>query len=147
MARGLPKSTLGRYSGRQERGSVDGRPRVGARHRDHVSVSEAAHAAPQFVDCFRAGVTAYMKHLANEVGSMGITVNCVAPALIDTSHRSGSAAYTPAQSEARKKLTPLGRMGTQEEVCGVVAFLASMQAGFVTGSTLQVEGGMIGAMI
>lgn len=96
---------------------------------------------------FRAGVTAYMKHLANEVGSMGITVNCVAPALIDTSHRSGSAAYTPAQSEARKKLTPLGRMGTQEEVCGVVAFLASMQAGFVTGSTLQVEGGMIGAMI
>ena len=96
---------------------------------------------------FRAGVTAYMKHLANEVGSMGITVNCVAPALIDTSHRSGSAAYTPAQSEARKKLTPLGRMGTQEEVCGVVAFLASMQAGFVTGSTIQVEGGMIGAMI
>jgi 3-oxoacyl-[acyl-carrier protein] reductase len=96
---------------------------------------------------FRAGVTAYMKHIANEVGSKGITVNCVAPALIDTSHRSGAAAYSEAQTEARKKLTPLGRMGTQEEVCGVVAFLASMQAGFITGSTIQVEGGMIGALV
>lgn len=95
---------------------------------------------------FRAGVTAYMKHLANELGPRGITVNCVAPALIDTSHRSGAAAYSEAQTAARKKLTPLGRMGTQEEVCGVVAFLASMQAGFITGSTLQVEGGMLRAM-
>ncbi|MDR6860930.1 SDR family oxidoreductase [Variovorax guangxiensis] len=96
---------------------------------------------------FRAGVTAYMKHLANEVGGRGITVNCVAPALIDTSHRTGGAAYTPAQAEARRKLTPLGRMGKQEEVCGVVTFLASMQAGFVTGSSINVEGGMVGAMI
>jgi 3-oxoacyl-[acyl-carrier protein] reductase len=96
---------------------------------------------------FRAGVTAYMKHLANEVGAKGITANCVAPALIDTSHRSGGAAYSPAQTEARKKLTPLGRMGKQEEVCGVVTFLASMQAGFVTGSSINVEGGMIGAML
>lgn len=96
---------------------------------------------------FRAGVTAYMKHLANETGSFGITVNCVAPALIDTSHRAGSAAYTPEQAETRRKLTPLGRAGTQEEVCGVVTFLASAQAGFITGSTISVEGGMIGAML
>jgi 3-oxoacyl-[acyl-carrier protein] reductase len=96
---------------------------------------------------FRAGVTAYMKHLANEIGGKGITVNCVAPALIDTSHRSGTAAYSEAQTEARKKLTPLGRMGTQEEVCGVVAFLASVQAGFITGSTINVEGGMLRALL
>ena len=96
---------------------------------------------------FRAGVTAYMKHLANEVGGHGITANCVAPALIDTSHRTGGAAYTPAQVEARKKLTPLGRMGKHEEVCGVVTFLASMQAGFITGSTVKVEGGMVGALL
>ena len=96
---------------------------------------------------FRAGVTAYMKHLANEVGSKGITVNCVAPALIDTSHRSGTAAYSEAQTEARKKLTSLARMGTQEEVCGVVTFLASMQAGFITGSTINVEGGMLRALL
>ena len=96
---------------------------------------------------FRAGVTAYMKHLSNEVAAGGITVNCVAPALIDTPHRSGSAAYTAGQIEARKKLTPLGRMGTQEEVSGVVAFLASRQAGFITGSTVQVEGGMVGGLL
>ena len=96
---------------------------------------------------FRAGVTAYMKHLANEVGGKGITANCVAPALIDTSHRSGTAAYSEAQTAARKKLTPLGRMGTQEEVCGAVAFLASMQAGFITGSTINVEGGMLRALL
>jgi len=95
---------------------------------------------------FRAGVTAYLKGLANELGPTGITVNCVAPALIDTSHRSGSAAYTPAQAERRISMTPLRRMGTQEELSGVVAFLASAQAGFITGSTLAVEGGMIGSL-
>ncbi|GAA0749500.1 SDR family oxidoreductase [Ideonella azotifigens] len=95
---------------------------------------------------FRAGVTAYLKGLANELGPKGITVNCVAPALIDTSHRSGSAAYTPAQAERRVSMTPLHRMGTQEELAGVVAFLASAQAGFVTGSTIAVEGGMIGSL-
>jgi 3-oxoacyl-[acyl-carrier protein] reductase len=96
---------------------------------------------------FRAGVTAYMKHLANEVAPHGITVNCVAPALIDTSHRTGTSAYTEAQAEARRKMVPLGRMGTQEEMAGVVTFLTSMQAGFITGSTIQVEGGMIGALL
>jgi 3-oxoacyl-[acyl-carrier protein] reductase len=96
---------------------------------------------------FRAGVTAYMKHLANELGSKGITANCVAPALIDTSHRTGTAAYSEAQTQARKKLTPLGRMGTQDEVCGVVTFLASVQAGFITGSSINVEGGMVRALL
>jgi 3-oxoacyl-[acyl-carrier protein] reductase len=96
---------------------------------------------------FRAGVTAYMKHLANELGAEGITVNCVAPALIDTSHRSGGAAYSEAQTESRKKLTALGRLGTQEEVCGVVTFLTSMQAGFITGSSINVEGGMLRAAL
>lgn len=95
---------------------------------------------------FRAGVTAYMKGLANEIGAKGITVNCVAPALIDTSHRTGASAYSAEQTERRKKLTPLGRMGTQEELCGVVAFLASRQAGFLTGTTIAVEGGMVGAL-
>jgi 3-oxoacyl-[acyl-carrier protein] reductase len=95
---------------------------------------------------FRAGVTAYMKTLANELGAKGITVNCVAPALIDTSHRTGSAAYSVEQTERRKAMTPLGRMGTQEELCGVVAFLVSAQAGFVTGSTVAVEGGMIASL-
>lgn len=95
---------------------------------------------------FRAGVTAYMKTLANELGARGVTVNCVAPALIDTSHRTGSAAYTAEQTARRERMTPLGRMGTQDELCGVVAFLASMQAGFVTGSTVCVDGGMVASL-
>jgi 3-oxoacyl-[acyl-carrier protein] reductase len=95
---------------------------------------------------FRAGVTAYMKTLANEVGARGVTVNCVAPALIDTSHRTGAAAYSAEQTARRQAMTPLGRMGTQEELCGVVAFLASAQAGFVTGSTVAVEGGMVASL-
>ncbi len=115
-----------------------------------IAVTSASVKEPMQHHClstvFRAGVTAYMKHLANEIGGKGITVNCVAPALIDTSHRTGGAAYSPAQAEARKKLTPLGRMGTQDEVTGVVTFLASMQAGFITGSSIQVEGGMTRAL-
>jgi 3-oxoacyl-[acyl-carrier protein] reductase len=95
---------------------------------------------------FRAGVTAYMKTLANELGVNGVTVNCVAPALIDTSHRTGAAAYTPEQTARRKAMTPLGRMGTQDELCGVIAFLCSAQAGFVTGSTITVDGGMVASL-
>ena len=92
---------------------------------------------------FRAGVTAYMKGLATELAPHGVTVNCVAPALIDTSHREGTAAYSQEQTESRRLLTPLRRMGTQQELAGTVAFLASEQAGFITGSTITVDGGMI----
>jgi 3-oxoacyl-[acyl-carrier protein] reductase len=95
---------------------------------------------------FRAGVTTYLKHLANELGASGISVNCVAPALIDTPHRSGKAAYTPEQAEARRKMNVLGRMGSQDEVCAAVAFLVSEQAGFITGTTLRVDGGMAGTL-
>ena len=115
-----------------------------------VAVTSASAKQPMAVHAlstvFRAGVTAYMKGLANELGSHGITVNCVAPALIDTSHRTGASAYSNLQAAHRKKLTPLGRMGSQEELCGVVAFLTSMQAGFITGSTIAVEGGMVGSL-
>ncbi|GAA4332407.1 SDR family oxidoreductase [Pigmentiphaga soli] len=95
---------------------------------------------------FRAGVTAYLKHLANELGARGITVNCVAPALIETPHRTGVAAYTAEQAQARKKMNVLQRMGSQEEVCAAVVFLASRQAGFITGSTLRLDGGMVGTL-
>jgi 3-oxoacyl-[acyl-carrier protein] reductase len=115
-----------------------------------IAVTSASAKQPMAVHAlstvFRAGVTAYMKGLANELGGNGITVNCVAPALIETPHRTGSSAYTDEQSRHRMQLTPLGRMGTQEELCGVVTFLASRQAGFVTGSTVAVEGGMVGAL-
>lgn len=91
---------------------------------------------------FRAGVTAYLKELATDLAPHAITVNCVAPALIDSSHRTGSAAYTEGQAARRRTMTPLGRMGTQEELGSAVAYLASTQAGFITGATLTVDGGM-----
>ena len=115
-----------------------------------VAVTSASAKQPMAMHAlstvFRAGVTAYMKGLAAEVARHGITVNCVAPALIDTSHRQGRSAYTRDQAEQRRTLTPMGRMGTQEELCGVITFLTSRQAGFVTGSTVAVEGGMIGSL-
>ena len=76
----------------------------------------------------------------------GITVNCVAPALIETSHRTGAGAYTSSQEEHRTSLFALGRMGTQEELCAIVAFLASRQAGFITRSTVTVDGGLVGSL-
>lgn len=116
-----------------------------------IAITSASVKQPMPHHClstvFRAGVAAYMKHLANEVAPHGITVNCVAPALIDTSHRTGTSAYTESQAATRRKMSPLGRMGTQEELAGVVTFLASMQAGFITGSSIQVEGGIIGALL
>lgn len=95
---------------------------------------------------FRAGVSAYMKHLSNEIGEAGITVNCVAPALIETPHRQSTAAYSPQQSEKRRRMNVLRRLGTQEEVCALVTFLASRQAGFITGESVRVDGGLVSSL-
>jgi 3-oxoacyl-[acyl-carrier protein] reductase len=79
------------------------------------------------------------KSLAQEVGSRGITVNCVAPGFIET-------AMTDALGESqRDKLLgaiPAGRLGSSEDVAACVAFLASDEAAYVTGQTLHVNGGM-----
>ncbi|WP_332715661.1 SDR family NAD(P)-dependent oxidoreductase [Pelagibacterium mangrovi] len=91
---------------------------------------------------FRSGVEAFMRHLSSEVGADGITVNCIAPALIDSSHRQGKTAYTPQEATRRLGMTALGRLGTHAELAGVVCFVASTQAGFVTGETIRVDGGM-----
>ena len=126
------------------------KPMMKARHGRIITITSVVGATgnPGQVNyvAAKAGLVGMSKSLGQEVASRGITVNCVAPALIDTSHRTGSSAYTADQTEQRRRLTPLGRMGSQDELCGVVAFLASMQAGFVTGSTIAVEGGMIGSL-
>ena len=109
-----------------------------------ITSAHAKHPVPGHAlsSVFRAGVTAYLKSLSTEIAPDGITVNCVAPALIDTVHRTGQDAYTADQAQHRKTLTPFGRMGTQEELAAVVAFLSSQQAGFITGTTVTVDGGM-----
>jgi 3-oxoacyl-[acyl-carrier protein] reductase len=90
---------------------------------------------------FRAGVTAYMKHLANEVASRGITANTVGPGSIDT-----PTPRNPHDMAERLKRVPLGRLGRPEEFAATVVFLASQQAGFITGATLHVDGGTMAGL-
>jgi 3-oxoacyl-[acyl-carrier protein] reductase len=88
----------------------------------------------------KAGVIAFTKSLAKEVGSRNITVNCVAPGFIPTDLTS---TLPEEQRAGITKATPLGRFGAPEEVAYAVSFLASDQAAFITGATLSVDGGLI----
>jgi len=87
----------------------------------------------------KAALVGFTKSLAQEVGSRGITVNCVAPGFIDTDM---TRALTAVQREQLLTRIPLGRLGLPEEVAHAVAFLASNEAGYITGATLHVNGGM-----
>ncbi|MFN9211173.1 MAG: 3-oxoacyl-ACP reductase FabG [Betaproteobacteria bacterium] len=88
----------------------------------------------------KAGVEGMTRALAREVGSRGITVNCVAPGFIDTDM---TRALTEAQTQALLGQIPLGRLGHAEDVAAAVAFLASPTAAYITGATLPVNGGMV----
>jgi 3-oxoacyl-[acyl-carrier protein] reductase len=87
----------------------------------------------------KAGMIGFTKSLAREVGSRGITVNVVAPGFIVTD-------MTDALGEAARATllgqVPLGRLGAPEDIAHAVAFLASPEAGYITGETLHVNGGM-----
>jgi 3-oxoacyl-[acyl-carrier protein] reductase len=87
----------------------------------------------------KAGVAGMTRSLAKEMGSRGITVNCVAPGFIDTDM---TQALTEAQRAELLRQIPLGRLGNPEEVAAAVGFLASPQAAYITGATLHVNGGM-----
>ncbi|WP_413875459.1 3-oxoacyl-ACP reductase FabG [Albidovulum sp.] len=87
----------------------------------------------------KAGIAGMSKALAQEVASRGITVNCIAPGFIAT-------AMTDKLNEEQKARIatqiPAGRMGTPEEIAAAALYLASAEAGYVTGATLHVNGGM-----
>lgn len=87
----------------------------------------------------KAGVAGFTKSLALEVASRNITVNAVAPGLIDTDM---TRKLTTQQRDAALGQIPMGRMGSAAEVAGVVGFLASPLAAYVTGETIHVNGGM-----
>lgn len=87
----------------------------------------------------KAGVAGMSRALAQELGSRGITVNCVAPGFIDTDM---TRALNETQTAAILQQIPLGRLGSAAEIAHAVAYLASPQAGYVTGTTLHVNGGM-----
>jgi 3-oxoacyl-[acyl-carrier protein] reductase len=87
----------------------------------------------------KAGMAGFTKSLAQEIGSRNITVNCVAPGFIDTDM---TRALNEQQRQALLGAIPLGRLGQPEEIASVVAFLASPAAAYITGETIQVNGGM-----
>lgn len=87
----------------------------------------------------KAGVAGMTRALAREIGSRGITVNCVAPGFIDTDM---TKTLPEEQQAALKTQIPLGRLGSPDDIAYAVAFLASPQAGYITGTTLHVNGGM-----
>jgi 3-oxoacyl-[acyl-carrier protein] reductase len=88
----------------------------------------------------KAALVGFTKSLALEVASRDITVNCVAPGFIDTYMTQG---LPQAQRDALAARIPLGRLGTPEDVANAVLFLAGPRAGYITGATLHVNGGML----
>jgi len=87
----------------------------------------------------KAGVAGMTRALAQELGSRNITVNCVAPGLIDTDM---TRALGDAQRAAILQKIPLNRLGQADDVAAAVTFLAGPKAGYITGTTLHVNGGM-----
>ena len=88
----------------------------------------------------KAGVAGLSRSLARELGARNITVNCVAPGFINTDMTEG---LPEAAKAALLASIPLGRLGSADEVAHAVAFLASQQAGYITGTELHVNGGMV----
>ncbi|MCD6680102.1 MAG: 3-oxoacyl-ACP reductase FabG [Burkholderiaceae bacterium] len=87
----------------------------------------------------KAGVAGMGRALARELASRNITVNCVAPGFVDTDM---TRALSEAQTAALVQQIPAGRFGQPDDIAAAVAFLASPQAGYITGVTLHVNGGM-----
>jgi 3-oxoacyl-[acyl-carrier protein] reductase len=85
-------------------------------------------------------VIGFSKSLAREIASRTVTVNCVAPGFIDTDM---TRALPEAQRQAVIQHVPLGRLGQPAEVAAAVGFLASPLAGYITGTTIDVNGGML----
>jgi len=102
-------------------------------------VGAAGNAGQTNYAAAKAGLVGFTKSLAREVGARGVTVNAVAPGFIDTDM---TKALPETQREALLGGIPLNRLGQPEEIAAAVAFLASPDAGYITGETLHVNGGM-----
>jgi len=87
----------------------------------------------------KAGVTGMTKALAQEVASRGVTVNCISPGFIETAM---TAVLNEQQTAAISERIPTGRLGTPDDIAAGAVYLASDEAGYVTGQTLHINGGM-----
>ena len=119
------------------------KPMMKARHGRIISIASvvgaSGNAGQTNYAAAKAGMIGFSKSLAQEVGSRNITVNCVAPGFIDTDM---TRALPEAQRQKLLERIPLGRLGAPEDIAHAVAFLASDAAGYITGATLHVNGGM-----
>ncbi len=102
-------------------------------------VGSAGNAGQMNYAAAKAGVAGMSRALAREIGSRNITVNCVAPGFIDTDM---TKALNEQQVSALLQQIPAGRFGLPEDIAAAVAFLASADAAYITGTTLHVNGGM-----
>ena len=104
---------------------------------DDAATTAAAAAKTGYAVTASLGLT---KALAKEEGPSGITVNCVAPGVIETDMM---AAFTAEDKAALAEETPVGRLGTPEEVAKLLVFLADEDAGYITGQVFGVNGGLV----
>ena len=102
-------------------------------------VGSAGNAGQMNYAAAKAGVAGMSRALAREIGSRNITVNCIAPGFIDTDM---TKALNEQQTAGLLQQIPLGRFGLPEDIAAAACFLASPQAGYITGTTLHVNGGM-----
>lgn len=103
-------------------------------------VGEMGNAGQVNYAASKAGVNGMTKAFAKEIAGKGITVNAVAPGFIDTDM---TRALSREAAESLKARIPMGRLGTPEDVAHVISFLASEEAGYVTGQVIGVNGGML----
>lgn len=113
----------------------------------NVSTVEAFRGIPgnAVYSAYNAGVSAFTKSLAVELGPSGIRVNAIAPDLADTPQTPAALMLAGRDPALLRSWLPAGRFGTPEDFAGVVAFLASRDAAFITGHTVPVDGGTLAA--
>ncbi|MFD4422917.1 SDR family NAD(P)-dependent oxidoreductase [Agromyces sp. NPDC058484] len=113
----------------------------------NVSTVEAYRGIPgnAVYSAYKAGVSAFTKSLAVELGPSGIRVNAIAPDLADTDQTPAAAMLEGRDASLVRSWVPLGRFGRAEDNADVIAFLASDDARFITGHTIPVDGGTLAA--